>query len=245
MGGPHGVDDVGPVLGRGRRPDPIAPRPCEHLVQHQHGHVAAHAVALVEDPDERGGRRAAESRRERVELDHVGPGGEVRVAPAGEDPLADTHERSRIAFEVVVAPGHEVVGMLEGPRVIGSDVVGHEVEDQAHPPVREGPARRCQTRRPAKPLVDDVLADAVRRTDDVVGREVGQDPTERWPHDPGRPSRSRSRPGCVARRPSARRRPRPARPTGPTPRSGPWRAGPARPPRARGAPATARCRSRR
>ena len=60
------------------------------------------------------------------------------------------------------------------PRMVGSDVVRHEVEDQADSALRQRCARRGQSLRPAQVRIDPVVADAVRRAHHVLRHEVGQ-----------------------------------------------------------------------
>ena len=92
---------------------------------------------------------AAQVGRERVQLHDVGPGGEVRVAAVREHAAADAHERRRVALEVVVAAPHEVLGVRVRPRVVGRDVVRHEVEDQ--PDARAPRAPPAPPRGPSGP----------------------------------------------------------------------------------------------
>ena len=98
---------------------------------------------------------ARDGRQRRVELQHLGPGREVRVAAAGDDGVADREEAVGIAREVVGRAAHEVLGVLGRPRVVGRDVVGDEVEDQADAARRQllaghgqaaSPPRRSSTR---------------------------------------------------------------------------------------------------
>jgi hypothetical protein len=65
--------------------------------------------------------------------------------------------------------------------MVGGDVVGHVVEDQAQPALGEFGPRDGQRGRAAEALVDDVPADAVGRTDHVTGFEVRQGRVERVP----------------------------------------------------------------
>ena len=58
--------------------------------------------------------------------------------------------------------------------MVGGDVVGHVVQDQAHSPAGElHPRRRKRRGAPEAPL-EPVAADAVGRADHIAGREVGQ-----------------------------------------------------------------------
>ena len=206
MDAPDGGDHARPVVVGRSRPGALAPGPLEDVVHHQHRHVAAHAVALRGDRAERLDHGGPQVGREGVQLHDVRPRGEVRVAAVREDAAADSHERRRIALQVVVAAAHEVLGMRVRPRVVGGDVVRHEVEDQSEAALRQRRARRGEPVRPAEVRVDPVVADAVRRADHVLGRRsraarAGSSRSARRSR-----ARSRSRPGCAPRRPSARPR---------------------------------------
>ena len=84
----HGGDDRGPVVRVRPRAGALAPGARERLVHHQHGHVAAHAVALRGDRLQGLDRGRSLLRRERVQLDDVRPGREERVATASKDRVA-------------------------------------------------------------------------------------------------------------------------------------------------------------
>ena len=56
--------------------------------QHQHGHVAAHAVALPGDLPQLADHRLLRGRVAVVELQRVGPAGEVRIAAMGQQQVA-------------------------------------------------------------------------------------------------------------------------------------------------------------
>ena len=62
-----------------------APGALEHIGQDEHRHVAANAVALAGDPDELADHRLLRRRIAVVELQRVGPAGEIRVAAIGQD----------------------------------------------------------------------------------------------------------------------------------------------------------------
>ena len=103
-----------------------------------------------------------------------GQAGKYGSRPLASTPPPTRDERGRVALEVLLAAAHEVLGVRLRPRVVGRDVVRHEVEDQPDPALGERRARRREARRPAQVGVDRVAADAVRRADDVLGAEVGQ-----------------------------------------------------------------------
>ena len=88
--------------------------------------------------------------RERVQLHDVGPGREVRVAAVREHAVADarrtTPGRARGPRR---SPRDEVLRVRRRPRVVGRDVVRHEVEDQPERRARRAP--RAPRRGPAGP----------------------------------------------------------------------------------------------
>ena len=66
-------------------PGTLAPGPLDDVRQEQHGHVAADAVAALGDTDQLGRHGPAQARRAIVELQGVGPAGEIRVAAMRQD----------------------------------------------------------------------------------------------------------------------------------------------------------------
>ena len=84
------------------------------------------------------------------------------------------HRRARLLGEVVLAPAHEVLGVVDGPGGVGRHVVGHEVQQQAQASRRERGARRGESGGATEPRVHVVAADAVRRADDVVVGQIRQ-----------------------------------------------------------------------
>ena len=157
----------------------VAPGAREDLVGHQHRHVAAQPVALVADADQRLGHRLAQRGRVGVELDDVGPWGEVRVAALRERRRRRCQERLRMPREFLLGAAQETLGALSRPRVVGRDVVGHEVEDQPELAVGERGAGPGQGLGAAEAIVDHVVAHAVRRADHVLVAKVGQGARDR------------------------------------------------------------------
>ena len=172
--GLHGRDHRRPVVVLGSRAGALPPGPLEDVVRHEHRHVAADAVALGCEGPERRRHGVSEAGREGVELDDVRPGGEVRVAAVRDDDVADADERRRLALEVRLVAPDEVLRVVSQPRMVGRDMVGNEVEDQPEPVPGERLAGDRQPLGAAEASVRDVVADAVRRADDVGRREVGQ-----------------------------------------------------------------------
>ena len=217
MAAPDGRDHARPVVLGRPRPGALAPRPLEDVVHHQHRHVAADAVALRGDRAERLHDRGPQLGRERVQLDDVRPGREVRVAAVREDArrrrARTTPDRARGPRR---SPRTKYSGCVGRPRMVGRDVVRHEVEDQAEPALRERRARRGEPVRPAQLRVDHVAADAVRRADHVLASRSRAARAGRTRPAPRSRARSRPRPGCAPRRPSARPRRSRARRSRPT-----------------------------
>ena len=178
MVAPHRANHGGPVVGVRLRAC-ARPTCARSVAHHQHGHVAANAVALRGDRLQGLDRGRPLIRREGIQLHDVRPGREERVAAPGQDRLPGPHVRGGIAREVVLAPAHEVLGVRLDPRVVGRNVVGHEVEDQRHPALCERGSCSREAGGAAQVRVDRVAPDAVRRADDVIRAEVGQRAPER------------------------------------------------------------------
>ena len=183
----------------------------------------------------------AQRGRERVELHHVGPRGEVRVATLGDHAARGAQERLGVAREVLLGAGQQALGTRGGPRMVGGDVVGHVVEDHAQAPGGELLACRRQRRGTAEALVHDVVAHAVGRADHVLGAQVREGGAVGRVQGRVLQGDRAGRPGCAARRPSARRRRRAAPRARPTRRRAPRRARARARARGRGAAATPRC----
>ena len=236
-----GIDQRRPVLPVGTGPRAIAPGALEHVVHHQHRHVAPHAVALVGDGRDGVGGGAPEIGRERVQLDDVRPRREVRVAAVGEHAIPDADEGRGVAREVLVIALHEVLGVRRGPRMVGRDVVRHEVEQQPEAALGHRLARRRETVGTTQVPRDGVGGDAVGGADDIVRRPVRERALEVLVGGRRCAARSRCPPGSAPTRPSARRRrsraPR-SRPTRSAARHRGRRRGPAG---GRGRRATPRC----
>ena len=81
--------------------------------------------------------------------------------------------------EVVGVALDEVLGVVDEPRVIGRDVVGHEVDEQAHATLGQRGSGGGEAAPAAEACVDLVAADAVGRADHVGVVEVGEGGVER------------------------------------------------------------------
>ena len=218
-----------------------SPQVGEHVVHHQHRHVAAHAVGLLGDVHQ-GVVQRARTRRERVQLGDVGPRWEVRVATAGAITAAPPRGSRRVAARSSACLARSGRG---DRRAIGDRVPRGSARSRRGGRDRvPRPARA--TARPSRPpnrCVDDVVADAICRADDVGVGQIGER-TRNEASCSGRRAPGARRQGCAPRHPSARpRRPRPVspRPTrGPTP----WPTLPV-PARCRHRAATLQCSARR
>ncbi len=124
------------ALGR-RRPEEgrtLTPGPFEYVRQDQHGHVAAHAVALPGDLHQFAGHRFLRGGVGVVELQRVGPAGKIRITAMGEQQIAalafDPGVVLRCAGQVNFGAPDEIVRMILDPGVIEPHVIGHEVEHE-------------------------------------------------------------------------------------------------------------------
>ena len=169
----------------------------ENRVQHQHCHIAADTVALAGDAGESRDYSLTKTGLKSIELQYVGPCGEVGVPAAGEDGSVQSHERCGIVGSVVGGALNEVLRMFGDPRVIGRDVIGHEVEEEPQAAVREFLARRGETVRTAEMPVNLIAADAVGRADIVFRTEVGKGALEIREQAWDSYWRWRSRQGCA------------------------------------------------
>ena len=127
----HGGEAVG---GQG----PLSPGALEDLGENQHGHVAAHAVGDLGQLEEHLGHRLPEGRVAVVELEGIGPAGEVGVPAVGQDERAATGLHLPVIvglpFQVGVASLDVELGVLLHPGMIRGGVVGDEVHEELEPP---------------------------------------------------------------------------------------------------------------
>ena len=180
---PHGVDRLRPELPCGRRASlrwrNLPPGSLKDIVQHQHGHVAAHAVALSGDSEQRLDERVPQVGVAVVELGSVGPAGEVGVAAVSEDLAAlrggDGEVVVRLAGQQFLGAGDIILRVGENPVVVARRVIGDEVENQAQAALGQLAPQAGQRCRPAQAARHAVVLHGVRRAEHVVGREVRQD----------------------------------------------------------------------
>ena len=144
-------DHARPVVVGRPRPGALAPRALEDVVHHQHRHVAAHAVALVGDraAASRPRRRAGRARTRSAARRPARPGSTGRGrSRATRSPTRTNEAGSRSRSSSLAAD--EVLGMRLRPRVVGRDVVRHEVEDQPDARARASAVARRGEARPAR-----------------------------------------------------------------------------------------------
>jgi hypothetical protein len=99
----------------------------------QHGHVAAHAVALQGDRLELVQHARAPGAMSVVHLRGVLPGREERIAPVGDDEAAARPEEGLgMARDVVLGAADVRMRALREQRMVGRGVVGDEVEHEPH-----------------------------------------------------------------------------------------------------------------
>jgi len=197
------ADDLGPVFLTGRPSRAVSPGPAEDAVDEQHGHVAAHPVALVRDAQQRSGSRFPDPGVKGVELGHVLPGGVVGVPAACEDPSARLEKLQRRPDQVRRVARDQEVGVFLHPVVVPGHVVRHEIQDQAETAAAKFPACRGEAVGAPEALVHGVVPYAVRGALDVVVREIRQDPAallEERRQAPGQP-RPRGAPAPDAHEP--------------------------------------------
>ena len=122
---------------RRRRPEErrsLAPGALEHVGQHEHRHVAADAVALAGDSHQLADHRLLRVRVGVVELQRVGPAGEIGIAAVGQEQIAllafDPGVVLRGAAQVELRALDEMLGMILDPGMTEPHVIGDEIEHQ-------------------------------------------------------------------------------------------------------------------
>ena len=178
-----------------RRPRWSSASPCRSARRRTSPPAAAQQLA----------HRRPQRGRERVELDDVRPRREVRVAPAGDDRVADAQPRRRVAREVLLAcRGCSAPAPTDdrARRGWGRSRGSASARARRAPPApRRG--RRSADRRRSR---------ARSRASRSRPRRAGPAaPPASPPSARGRPARSPARPASAPTRPSARPRRRPAR----------------------------------
>ena len=123
-----GGDHVTPVLGWRPLPRTASPGAFEDLVQQKHRHVATDTIALSRNAGDGFNGCLPKPRLKRVELQHIGLCGEVRIPSAGADVPLHLNVGRRVISGILGIPTNEVLGVLDDPRVIRGYMVWYEIQ---------------------------------------------------------------------------------------------------------------------
>ena len=172
-------------FGADRRRDPrpeggSGDPPCllKDLRQYEHRHVATDAIALARNAQEFAQQGVLQRGIAIVQLQRVGPTGEVRVAAVGQDaaPAAgvDTAVVLRLRRELLLRPGNEELRMFLHPAMVGRHVVGDEIEDEPQPALGQASAQTGERLVPAEVDVYVIVAHREARPANVGVPKVRQ-----------------------------------------------------------------------
>lgn len=167
-------DGFGPEFARGRfaSAKKRAPSVGEDVVQNEHGHIAADAVAMFCDFAEFSDERGARGRLEVIELENIAPGREVRIATVGEkDGLGGRFlqkESGRVLAKVILRTANVIFRMRGNPRMVGRGVIGDEIENEADATGAELFAGVVEVGPGADAGFGLILTDGIGRADDLT-----------------------------------------------------------------------------
>jgi len=154
------------------------PGALKHVGQHQHGHVAADAVALPGDLDELGDHRFLRGGIAVVELQRVRPARKVGIAAMGEQQVSlralDPGVVLRRSRQVELGSADVMLGMVFHPRMIQTGVVRDEIEEQPQATCAQSLAQTGQCRIASELVVNRVAGDGEARAGDVFFAQVRQ-----------------------------------------------------------------------
>src|SRR5271166_6297026 len=102
----------------------------------------------------------------------MGPCREVGVPSAGANISLYHNVGCRVAPGILGIPANEVLGMLGDPRVVRRHMVGHEIEEQLHAPLRQFLPGNGKTFRTSEVLVNHVASYAIGRSYVVLGTKI-------------------------------------------------------------------------
>ncbi len=171
-------NDIYPIFCGGLCACTRCPCALEDRVQEQHCHVSAHTIALLGNARERLNGCSSKIRLEGVQLQNIGPGRRVRVSSASEDCSAHLRIGNRIVHDVSSTATDEVLRMFDNPRMVRSDVVRYEIQDQVHSPLRELTPGNRKAFRASEIVVDYIAVYTIWRPDVVFGAEIRKGSTE-------------------------------------------------------------------
>ena len=102
--------------------------------QHQHSHVAAHAITLPGDFQQLSEHGCLRGRVAIIELQGVWPARKVRIAPVRQQDIAARASGPGIVLrrlsQIQFSAGDVILGVLLHPGVIQASVVGDKIEHQ-------------------------------------------------------------------------------------------------------------------
>src|SRR5271157_475386 len=167
-----GRDHFTPILDWRPLSGAAAPGALEGRVQQQHGHVASDAIALSRNTGNRFQHRLPKPGLKPIELQNIGPCREVRIPSAGVDSSLYHNVGCRVVPGILGIPANEVLRMLGDTRVVRRHMVGHEIEEQVHAPLREFLPGNGETFRASEVFVNHVTSYAIGRTYVVLGTKI-------------------------------------------------------------------------
>src|SRR5882672_1036310 len=171
-------NDIYPILCGGLCACTRCPGALEDRVQEQHCHVSAHTITLLGNARECLNGCSSKIRLEGVQLQDIGPGRKVRVSSASEDCSAHLRIGAAILHDVSGTATDEVLRMFDDPRMVRSDVVRYEIQDQVHSPLRELTPGNRKAFRASEIVIDNIAAYAIWRPDVVFGAKIRKRSTE-------------------------------------------------------------------
>ena len=151
--------------------DERAPAFFENIVEEEHGHVAADAVAMSGDGTELGDLRGASPGMEMIELGDIFPRRVVRIFGQGDvaRALRGLHRviEGRIGFVLFGRSLDVVFGVFADPGMIERGVITDEIEEESHAAGVKFVADAIDGIPGADAGVGNVGGDGVGRSDDV------------------------------------------------------------------------------
>src|ERR1700757_2744883 len=147
---------VNPIFRRGAQSSTIAPRPLEDRVQEQHCHVTANAIALLGNARYGFNHRSSETRLKGVQLENVWPRGKIGILTTRINRPTQPEVRRWVVLCILSITSDEILWMFRNPGMIRCYMVGHEVQNQFHPPHRELVPGNCKTVRASQMHVDNI-----------------------------------------------------------------------------------------
>ncbi len=162
----------------GQKRGALAPCPLEHVGQNEHRHVASHTIALTGDLHQLADHRFLRGGIRVVELQGVGPSGEIRIAAIGEKKISCLAFHpgviKRCAGKIQFRAGDEILGMFLHPRMIQPHVIRDKIEHQSQPAVAKPGTKASEGGIAPETLVNLIASDRETRAGDVLLAQVRQ-----------------------------------------------------------------------